>query len=207
MPDEMSLKKLLGSFIDSYRDETVYSKVHDDDKAAESTETLLNSTQKSPIRRSYYLITFGNILLFLASLTLFILPYTRSVTDSQCVKQLYTWCKSLPTRVASPHLMQNIAPAFEAIEYHEEDYTGVFRQSSEFRGKPTPEIDERWVKLWDYREFDVPESKWDLLNRTGDETIVRTAKGGGAALMWGMHQLHCLVRVHLRCLLFCGTPY
>ena len=84
------------------------------------------------------------------------------------------------------------APAFEAIEYHE-DYTGVFRQQSEFRGKPTPEIDDRWQKLWNYREFDVPESKWGLLNRTGDDTIVRTSKGGGAALMWGLHQLHCLV--------------
>jgi hypothetical protein len=43
------------------------------------------------------------------------------------------------------------------------------------------------------REFDVPESAWPLMNRTADGSIVRTPKGGGAALLWGMHQLHCLV--------------
>ena len=69
----------------------------------------------------------------------------------------------------------------------------MFRQKSEFRGKPTPEIDDRWLKLWDYREFDVPESHWASMNHSGDTSIVRTEKGGGAALMWGMHQLHCLV--------------
>ncbi|KAF2439302.1 hypothetical protein P171DRAFT_370123, partial [Karstenula rhodostoma CBS 690.94] len=65
-------------------------------------------------------------------------------------------------------------------------------QASDYRGKPTPELDEQWLKLWDYREFDVPESAWPRMNRTADPTIVRTPKGGGAALLWGMHQLHCL---------------
>jgi hypothetical protein len=44
-------------------------------------------------------------------------------------------------------LTYGTAPAFEAVEYHEEDYKGIFHQASAYRGKPTPELDERWRKL------------------------------------------------------------
>ncbi|KAJ4349427.1 uncharacterized protein N0V89_008042 [Didymosphaeria variabile] len=188
----MSVKEWARDLQRSLNRQTVYSRIHDD--PSESTKTSLDAAQPPPPNRVYSIFSIVNVLLFLSSIVLVIIAYKRPVTDSQCVKQLYTW-----------------SPAFEAIEYHEEDYSGLFRQASAYRGKPTPELDEQWLKLWDCeptisplfniiqaktdqdREFDVPESAWPRMNRTADPSIVRTSKGGGAALFWGMHQLHCLV--------------
>ncbi|KAF1976757.1 hypothetical protein BU23DRAFT_626174 [Bimuria novae-zelandiae CBS 107.79] len=170
----MSVTEWIKTFRTAATSQTAYSKVHDDD-SSKSTETLLTSRRLQSPPRSHYILTAGNIFLFLISLALFTFSFTRSVTDSQCVNQLFTWCKpSIFPRSPRPTDAMP-APAFEAIEYHEEVYTGAFRQTTEYRGTPTLEIDERWLKLWDYREFDVPEEKWGLMNRTGDSTITRTS--------------------------------
>ena len=44
--------------------------------------------------------------------------------------------------------------------------------------------------------FNVPDDKLSLLNKSLDRTWQRTPPehgGGVAAMMWGFHQLHCLV--------------
>jgi hypothetical protein len=44
--------------------------------------------------------------------------------------------------------------------------------------------------------FDVPVDKLHLLNKSAEESWQHTPEefgGGVAAMMWGFHQLHCLV--------------
>ena len=42
-----------------------------------------------------------------------------------------------------------VAPALEAVEYHEENFAGIFHQPSKYRGTPTPELEAEWEALWD----------------------------------------------------------
>jgi hypothetical protein len=74
--------------------QTVYLKLENDDASAESVATLLDSTQSIKPHRAKYVFSIANALLFLSSIVLVVVAYTRPVTDSQCVRQLYTWCKS-----------------------------------------------------------------------------------------------------------------
>ncbi|RYP20474.1 hypothetical protein DL765_002773 [Monosporascus sp. GIB2] len=87
------------------------------------------------------------------------------------------------------------APALEAVAYHDETLPGDFLQPSPYRGTPTPEIDSRWEKLWDWGAFNVPEDKIPLLNKSRSGSWHRTDPkfgGGVAGLFWGFHQIHCL---------------
>ncbi|KAK7184348.1 uncharacterized protein CC84DRAFT_1083597 [Paraphaeosphaeria sporulosa] len=122
--------------------------------------------------------TICNICLFVTSTALLALAYARPVSDAVCTRQLFSY-----------------SPALEAVEYHEEDYKGVFHQPSIYRGRPTDEIDEHWRKLWDYGGFNVPYDKLYLLNRSTETPWQRTPEefgGGATAMLWGFHQLHCL---------------
>jgi hypothetical protein len=88
------------------------------------------------------------------------------------------------------------APALEAVTYHGETLPGAFHHPSPYRGMPTPEIDSRWEKLWDWGAFNVPEDKIPLLNKSTSTAWHHTDPefgGGVAGLFWGFHQIHCLV--------------
>ncbi|KAJ4360450.1 uncharacterized protein N0V89_001013 [Didymosphaeria variabile] len=89
-----------------------------------------NSYTVRPKRISW--LTMGNITLFVVSTALLALAYSRPISDASCTRQLFSY-----------------SPALEAVEYHEEDYKGVFHQASIYRGTPTDEIDENWRELWD----------------------------------------------------------
>ncbi|EXV00379.1 DUF3328 domain protein [Metarhizium robertsii] len=110
------------------------------------------------------------------SLTLFILSWSGRPSDETCVRKLFPY-------------------SLEAVEYHDETLPGAFLQPSPYRGTPTPDIDARWEKLWDWGAFNVPEDKIPLLNKSTDDPWHHTdpSHGGGVAgLFWGFHQIHCL---------------
>ena len=145
------------------------------------------------------------------SLTLFILSWSGRPSDETCVRKLFPYCESnnflLSCNLNPPRtyihgyfadgVFDMIAPALEAVEYHDETLPGAFLQPSPYRGTPTPDIDARWEKLWDWGAFNVPEDKIPLLNKSTDDPWHHTdpSHGGGVAgLFWGFHQIHCLVR-------------
>ncbi len=40
------------------------------------------------------------------------------------------------------------APAFEAVEYVDIQFQNGFHEKSKYRGKPTPELEQAWLDLW-----------------------------------------------------------
>jgi hypothetical protein len=118
---------------------TAYSKLpetdsdagHSDDVSTGSFALEKNThiTQRS---RPHYLLWVCQLIFFLISVAALALAYSLPPTDATCVAKLFSY-----------------SPALEAVEYHEEDYSGVFHQPSVYRGNPTPELDEHWRKLWD----------------------------------------------------------
>jgi hypothetical protein len=88
-----------------------------------------------------------------------------------------------------------IAPATEALELYDTDFTNGFRDQSPYGGPPTPEVEARWDKLWNVGGISISEDNLLSLNRT-TEGYVRFSeeKGGGyAAVIEVYHHLHCLV--------------
>lgn len=97
----MSVKTWIRNITNPPQEATLYSKVHHEEPPSESTETLLNSPLPPPHKRPSYILTVANLTLFVTSILLITHAYTRPVTDAQCVRQLYTWCKfTLPTKQA-----------------------------------------------------------------------------------------------------------
>lgn len=125
---------------------TAYSKLpeaysdggHPDDDSTGSF-ALEKDTHTRQSSRPNYLLWAGQLLLFLVSVAALALAYAHPPSDATCVEKLFSY-----------------SPALESVEYHEEDYSGVFHQPSIYRGHPTPELDEHWRKLWDCKFFEFP---------------------------------------------------
>lgn len=75
--------------------------------------------------------TICNTCLFVTSIALLAFAYARPSSDATYTRQLFSY-----------------SPALEAVEYHEEEYQGVFHQPSIYRGRPTDEMDKHRRKLW-----------------------------------------------------------
>jgi hypothetical protein len=88
------------------------------------------------------------------------------------------------------------APALEVVEYEDTLLVGHFIEPSPYRGRPTPEKDALWERLWDWGAFNIPDDQFPLLNKSGEpwHHVGQEFGGGVAGLSWGYHQIHCLVR-------------
>ena len=100
----MPIKSWIQNISSPTHDEAVYSKVDLEEHLSESAETLLNSSPRPPHKRPSYVLTAANLALFITSVLLVAHAYTRPVTDAQCVRQLYTWCKSSQSMKISAYL-------------------------------------------------------------------------------------------------------
>lgn len=93
-------------------------------------------------------------------------------------------------------------------------------QPSPYRGQPSPEVEEAWIKLWRCKEFphislkndrmtltelstnlvpmiQFPESKLPALNKTDATQYMHASQdygGGVLGFLHVFHELHCLVR-------------
>ncbi|KAK1957582.1 hypothetical protein LY78DRAFT_707613 [Colletotrichum sublineola] len=109
-------------------------------------------------------------------------------TDAACAKQLSPY---------SPYLETS---SMEFLEYTEENH---LMQPSPYRGTPTPEIEEAWIRLWRKHKADneevlpihFPEDKLAALNKTPPERYEHVSEnfgGGVKGFLNVFHQLHCL---------------
>lgn len=102
-------------------------------------------------------------------------------------------CLVSPADITFDHSTENFkAPAMEGLEFLEQDFANSFNGKSEYRGRPTPELEDRWNKLWHVGGISVPESSLAALNRSTEE-YAKTKDGTYAAMIEVHHQLHCLV--------------
>lgn len=116
---------------------STYARVPDENEPNSS-----HSGEKGPYStppKRLNLLTIGNMSLFIISIGILSLAYGRPVSDAACTRQLFSY-----------------SPALEAVEYHEEDFKGLFHQPSIYRGTPTDEIDENWRVLWDCKYSLLP---------------------------------------------------
>jgi hypothetical protein len=137
---------------------TFYSSLPYSERISETSEdvptSFIHNEKTSPLTPLHAWLWIAQGTLFLCSVTLLVIGYKRPLQDAECVKQIFTYCTLLQKFLEFEcRLTYGTAPAFEAVEYHEEDYKGIFHQASAYRGKPTPELDERWRKLWDCESF------------------------------------------------------
>lgn len=92
---------------------------------------------------------------------------------------------------------ERTAPALDAIQYEYQLLQGSFMEPSPYRGRPTPQMDALWERLWDWGAYNVPEHQLRALNKSESvpwHHVDEQFGGGLAGMSWGYHQLHCLVR-------------
>ncbi|KAI8305827.1 hypothetical protein K4K61_005008 [Colletotrichum sp. SAR11_59] len=80
----------------------------------------------------------------------------------------------------------------EFVEYTEQNH---LMQPSPYRGKPTREVEEAWIRLWRVPPIRFPEDKLAALNKSPPEKYERVSKelgGGVKGFLNVFHQLHCL---------------
>ncbi|KAK2058041.1 hypothetical protein LY76DRAFT_616784 [Colletotrichum caudatum] len=107
------------------------------------------------------------------------------------------WFQGRPTDAACAKQLSPYSPYFETgnmefLEYTEENH---LMQPSPYRGKPTPEIEEAWIRLWRVLPIRFPEDKLALLNKTPPERyehVPESLGGGVKGFVNVFHQLHCL---------------
>jgi len=84
----------------------------------------------------------------------------------------------------------------EAVEYEGKNYENYFSHESEFRGPPTPELEQKWSTIIDFPSISIPHSKIGLLNRSAaEEDFVEASAPGQSGYIAGVevfHHLHCL---------------
>ncbi|TDZ54060.1 Cyclochlorotine biosynthesis protein O [Colletotrichum trifolii] len=100
--------------------------------------------------------------------------------DLQCARQL------------SPYSPYIDSGDLEFVEYTEQNH---LMQPSPFRGKPTPEVEEAWIRLWRVPPIRFPEDKLPALNKMPAdkyEHVPESLGGGVKGFLNVFHQLHCL---------------
>lgn len=94
--------------------------------------------------------------------------------------------------------IDDIAPALEAVDYEWMKWPNQFSQPSEFRGYPTPELEQAWEnisratsyfpfstdRLLDIQKSNVSAGTWLPAGESSDAVV---------AMLEVNHQLHCLV--------------
>ncbi|KAE9963083.1 hypothetical protein BLS_009708 [Venturia inaequalis] len=157
---------------------------------ADLANMLRFSNQQKSWRRHLPCPLMGAVclLIVLATINIFLL-LIRTPTDAQCTKQLSTY-----------FFLTLAAPALEAVEYEEMDFTAIFNSTSIYRGPPTPEREKAWTRLTYKHGIEVPADKLALLNRTDLDHIkhVPTSVGTGyRGILEVFHQLHCLNMIRM----------
>ncbi|KAM7187955.1 protein of unknown function (DUF3328) domain containing protein [Rhypophila sp. PSN 637] len=85
------------------------------------------------------------------------------------------------------------SPLNDAVEYHDYNFDNKFAHKTEFRGPPTPELEETWTRLWQMGEIRIPEDKIPILNEgRPHKEFKKFPDGGYAAGVMMFHQLHCI---------------
>lgn len=100
-------------------------------------------------------------LLLAACLLLLVAAITREPSDRECLIKLSVWCKflqfpshSVPSRrihLGLKNCNGTPAPAFEAVEHVDVQFQNGFHEKSIYRGKPTPDLEQAWLDLWNCR--------------------------------------------------------
>ncbi|EQB43626.1 hypothetical protein CGLO_17715 [Colletotrichum gloeosporioides Cg-14] len=104
----------------------------------------------------------------------------KNTDDLECARQLSPY---------SPYIESG---DMEFIEYTEQNH---LMQPSPYRGKPTREVEEAWIRLWRVPPIRFPEDKLAALNKAPPEKYERVPKelgGGVKGFLNVFHQLHCL---------------
>ncbi|KAL3304119.1 Tat pathway signal sequence [Colletotrichum asianum] len=104
----------------------------------------------------------------------------KKPNDLQCARQL------------SPYSPYIDSGDMEFVEYTEQNH---LMQPSPYRGKPTREVEEAWIRLWRVPPIRFPEDKLAALNKSPPEKYERVSKelgGGVKGFLNVFHQLHCL---------------
>ncbi|KAK4455388.1 hypothetical protein QBC34DRAFT_374227 [Podospora aff. communis PSN243] len=115
---------------------------------------------------------FGAVCILLAA------AVTRQPTDAECTARLSVW-----------------SPAFEAVRYEDVQFQNSFSQKSVYRGKPTPELEQAWLDLWNFGPMNIPFEKLKELNKSTEVDWQRTKPESGHGVIGNLevfHQLHCL---------------
>ncbi|KAH0422891.1 hypothetical protein CcaCcLH18_12543 [Colletotrichum camelliae] len=110
---------------------------------------------------------------------------TRLITgkkpdDLQCARQLSPY---------SPYIESG---DMEFVEYTEQNH---LMQPSPYRGKPTREVEEAWIRLWRVPPIRFPEDKLAALSKAPAEKyehVPQELGGGVKGFLNVFHQLHCL---------------
>ncbi|KAK3349067.1 hypothetical protein B0T25DRAFT_623934 [Lasiosphaeria hispida] len=154
-----------------------YDPVGDDESDNDASPTT------SPISRGLRFLSHPSVFALQTLTILFLAAYSIKLhypSDLACARQLSPY---------SPYLES------EDLRYVEFMAQNHLMQPSPYRGRPTPEIEESWLKLWRVPTIHLPETKLAALNKTpaSDYTHVSPEYGGGVmGFLDVFHQLHCL---------------
>ncbi|KAI4863017.1 hypothetical protein F4820DRAFT_471924 [Hypoxylon rubiginosum] len=102
-----------------------------------------------------------------------------------------------PSEITCARKLSPYSPALETgdVEYEEFTDQNHLMQPSPYRGNPTPEIEEAWIRLWRLPTIHFPEEHMVALNKSPPASYVHVADeygGGMLGFLDVFHQLHCL---------------
>ncbi|KAK3400717.1 hypothetical protein B0T20DRAFT_494689 [Sordaria brevicollis] len=105
--------------------------------------------------------------------------------------------RKAPSDLACARQLSPYSPYLETDDLRYVEFTDQnhLMQPSPYRGQPTPEVEEAWIKLWRMPTIHFPESAMPLLNKTpaSNYAHVSSQYGGGMLGFFDVfHQLHCL---------------
>ncbi|SMR51932.1 unnamed protein product [Zymoseptoria tritici ST99CH_3D1] len=100
--------------------------------------------------------------------------------DAVCAEQL------------SPYSPYFESGTLDHLVYTEQNH---LMQPSPYRGQPTPEVEEAWIRLWRLPMIQFPESKLPALNKSDATQYMHASQdygGGVLGFFHVFHELHCL---------------
>ncbi|TGJ79242.1 hypothetical protein E0Z10_g9525 [Xylaria hypoxylon] len=93
-------------------------------------------------------------------------------------------------------LFSTYSPAVEggAIGYYDTNFRNEFGGKTEFGGPPTPELEDRWDKLWSQGSIEISKSGVEKLGKSTDKLMhaKNDTTRGYRGVLEVFHQLHCL---------------
>ncbi|KAK1973907.1 hypothetical protein LZ30DRAFT_609511 [Colletotrichum cereale] len=110
---------------------------------------------------------------------------------------IYIGIGAKPNDAACARQLSPYSPYLESGDLEFEDFTDQnhLMQPSPYRGQPTPEVEEAWIRLWRVPPIHLPEDKLVALNKTPAENYEHVSEelgGGVKGFLNVFHQLHCL---------------
>ncbi|KAJ9143375.1 Tat pathway signal sequence [Pleurostoma richardsiae] len=102
-----------------------------------------------------------------------------------------------PSDLACATQLSPYSPYLESGDLEHEEFTeeNHLMQPSPYRGHPTPEVEEAWLKLWRLPTIHFPEERMVALNKTPAQNYAHVSAeygGGMLGFLNVFHQLHCL---------------